>query len=39
MEFAKPAITWTAEEAARMATSVINNSSSPGGIFPQVMKF
>jgi hypothetical protein len=37
MEFAKPAIIWTAEEATRMATAVANNSSAPGGIFPQVI--
>jgi hypothetical protein len=37
MEFAKPAIEWSVEEARRMATAAINNTSGPGGIFPQVM--
>jgi hypothetical protein len=39
MEFAKPAIEWSVEEARRMATAAINDTSGPGGIFPQVMKY
>jgi hypothetical protein len=39
MEFAKPAIEWSAEEARRMATAAINHTSGPGGIFPQVIKW
>jgi hypothetical protein len=39
MEFAKPAIEWSVEEARRMATGAINNTSGPGGIFPQVIKW
>jgi hypothetical protein len=39
MEFAKPAIEWSAEEARRMATAAVNITSGPGGIFPQVIRW
>jgi hypothetical protein len=38
MEFAKPAIQWTADEATKMLVAATNNSAGPGGIFPQVSK-
>jgi hypothetical protein len=37
MEFAKPAIQWTADEATKMLVAATNHSAGPGGILPQVI--